>query len=105
MKQLIQFVRLATFQSSLLINHTLTEQIHSNLHHSSTRTFSVTSLKEPKFTFLYGELHILHITIVIFQLSLQSIQFLINFRHSFFHRWILGSTLLFTDTSQLSPTL
>ena len=50
-----------------------------------TSTFTVTSLEEPKFAFLNSELHILHITVVIFKFSLESIEFSIDFRHSLFH--------------------
>ena len=104
-KQLIKLIGFATHQSCLFVDHTLTKQIHSNLHHSSTRTLTVTCLEEPKFAFLYSELHILHIAIVVFKLRLQSIQFFIDFRHSLFHGRILGSTFFFADTCQFSPTL
>ena len=72
-KQFIEFIRFHAHQSSLFVNHALTEQIHSDLHHGSTCTLTVTCLKEPEFTFLYGELHVLHIFIMIFQFSLESI--------------------------------
>ena len=105
MKQFVQFIRLHTHQSSFFVNHALTEQIHSNLHHGSTRTFTVTRLKEPKFTFLYSELHVLHIFIVIFQFGLKSIQFFINFRHCLFHGRELRRANIFGNASQHSPTL
>ena len=84
-EQFIKFIRFHAHQSSLFVDHTLTEQVHSNLYHSSTCTLTVTCLEEPEFTFLYGELHVLHIFIMIFQFSLKSIQFFIDFRHCFFH--------------------
>ena len=46
-KKFIQFVRFYTHQSSLFINHALTEQVHCDFHHSRTGTFTVTSLQEP----------------------------------------------------------
>ena len=104
-QKFIELLWLTTEYSCLLINHALVEEIHGNLHHSCTCTLTVTGLEEPEFAFLYGELHILHIVIVMFQLILQRIEFLIKLRHSLFHRRILGSTLLFRDTSTLSPTL
>ena len=105
MKKFVKFIRFNTHQSCFLINHALVEQIHSNLHHGGTCTFTVTSLEEPKFTFLYGELHVLHILVVIFQFSLKRIQFLIDFRHGFFHRRIFRSTFFFAYSGQLCPTL
>ena len=104
-EQLIEFVRLTTHQSRLFINHALTEQVHGYLHHSGTGTFTVAGLEEPKFSFLYGELHILHIMIVIFKFSLQSVQLFIDFRHCLLHGRIFGSTFFLAYTCQFSPTL
>ncbi len=104
-EQFIQLIRFNAHQGCLFVNHTLTKQIHSNLHHGSTRTFTVTCLEEPKLTFLNGELHVLHIFIVIFQFCLKRIQFVIDFRHSFFHRRIFCCTFFFAYSGQLSPTL
>src|SRR5574344_732921 len=56
-KKFIQFVRFTTLKSCLFIDFTFTNQVHGNLYHCSTGTFTVTGLKEPKFTFLNGELH------------------------------------------------
>ena len=81
------------------------QQIHGNLYHSSTGTFTVTSLKEPQFTFLYGKFHILHVAVMIFQFRLQSIQFLIDLRHSLFHWRIVGCSFFFRNTGTFSPTL
>ena len=104
-KQFIEFIRFHAHQSSLFVNHALTEQVHSNLHHGSTCTFTVTCLKEPELTFLYGELHVLHIFIMIFQFCLECIQFLVDFRHCLFHGREFSCTNIFSHTSQYSPTL
>ena len=105
MQKLIKFLRLTAQDSSLLINHTLVKEIHGNLHHSCTCTLTITSLEEPEFAFLYGELHILHIVIVVLQLILESIELLVKLRHSLFHRRILSYALLLRDASTLSPAL
>ena len=105
MQKLIELLRLTAEDSSLLIDHTLVEEVHSNLHHSGTCTLTVTCLEEPELAFLYGELHVLHIVIVMLQLILESVELLVKLRHSLFHRRILGSTLLFRDTGTLSPAL
>ena len=85
MEQLVELVRLATLKGSLLVNLSLMEQIHGYLHHCSTCTLTVTCLQEPQLAFLYSELHILHIMVVMFELVLQSIEFCENLRHSLFH--------------------
>ena len=104
-QKLIELLRLTAEDSSLLINHTLVEEVHGNLHHSGTCTLTVTCLEEPELAFLYSELHVLHIVIVVLQFILESVELLVKLRHSLFHRRILGSTLLFRDTGTLSPAL
>ena len=88
MEQFIQFVWLTTQQGCLFIYLAFAQQVHGNLHHCRACTFSVTGLEEPQMAFLNGELHILHIVIVSFQLLLDIVQLLEDFRHSLFHRRI-----------------
>ncbi|EJX00964.1 hypothetical protein EVA_10925 [gut metagenome] len=104
-EQFVQLVRFATFQSCLFVDHAFTQQVHGNLYHRCTGTLTVTSLQEPQFAFLYSEFHILHVAVVVFQFFLQSVQFLVDFRHSFFHRRILGYAFFFRDTGTFSPAL
>ena len=84
-QEFVELLRLATKNSSLLVNHAFMEEVHSNLDHSCTCALTVTSLQEPELAFLNGELHILHVVIVLLELVLQSIQLLVKLRHSLFH--------------------
>ena len=102
-KQFVQLVGFATQQRRLFVNHTLVEQIHGYLHHGGSGTLAVTCLEEPELAFLHGELHVLHILIVVFQLRLQSIQLLVDFGHRLFHGRILGGTLLFAYAGKFRP--
>ena len=104
-QELIELLWLTAEDSSLLVDHTLVEEVHSNLDHSGTCTLTVTCLEEPELTFLYGELHVLHIVIVVLQLILESVELLVKLRHSLFHRRILSYALLLRDASTLSPAL
>ena len=45
--EIIKFLRFATEDSSLLVDEAFANEVHGNLHHSSTCTFTVTSLEEP----------------------------------------------------------
>ena len=103
MKQFVQLVGFATQQRRLFVNHTLVEQVHGYLHHGGSGTLAVTCLEEPELAFLHGELHVLHILIVVFQLRLQSIQLLVDFGHRLFHGRILGGTLLFAYAGKFRP--
>ena len=85
MEQLIELVRLTTHDGSLLVDHSLMEQVDGNLHHSRTSTLTVTCLEEPQLAFLYGELHVLHVVVVLLQLLLNAVQLSIYLRHSLFH--------------------
>ena len=105
MKEFVQFLRLASEDGSLLINHAFVEQVHGNLDHSSTCALAVTCLQEPQLSFLYGEFHVLHIVIVLLQLVLECIQFLVEFGHSLFHGGIFGDALFLGDACTLCPAL
>ena len=63
----------------------LAEQVHGYLYHCSTCALSVTCLQEPQLALLYGELHVLHVVVVLFELVLQSVQLSEDFRHCLFH--------------------
>ena len=84
-KQLVEFARITTLYGSLLINLALLQEVHGYLHHCRTRALSVTGLKEPKLALLNGELHILHVVIVLLELVLYAVELLIYFRHRLFH--------------------
>ena len=105
MEQLVQLLGLAALYGGLLINQTLVHQVHGNLNHSGTCALTVTCLEEPELTLLNGELHILHIVVVLLKFVLQSIQLLVDGGHSLFHRRILGLALLLGYACQGSPTL
>ena len=104
-QQLIELLGLATHDGGLLVDHALVQQVDGNLHHSSTCALTVTSLQEPELALLDGELHILHIVIVVFQLVLNTVQLGIDLRHGLLHRRILGYALLLRDAGALSPAL
>ena len=84
-EEFVEFVWFTTHKRCLLINLTFMKQVHSNLNHCSTCTLTITSLEEPKLTFLYCKLHILHIMVVLLQLILECIELLVQLRHSLFH--------------------
>ena len=81
------------------------EEIHGDLHHGRTRTLTVARLEEPEFAFLYRELHVLHVAVVLLELVLQGVEFLVDFGHGFFHGGELGNAFFFADTGTFSPTL
>ncbi|EJX10029.1 hypothetical protein EVA_01863 [gut metagenome] len=102
-EEFVELVRFATQDRSLFVDHALAYEIHSDLHHGSTGTLTVTSLEEPEFTFLYGKFHILHIAVVLFELCLECIELSVDLRHRLFHRRIFALTFFFRDTLERSP--
>ena len=93
-KQLIKLLRFAAKNSGLLVDKAFANKIHGNFHHSGTGALTITRLEEPELAFLYGELHILHIVIVVLELVLKCIEFFVELRHCLFHRRIFGNALL-----------
>ena len=76
-QELVELLRFAAKNGCLLVNHTLVKEVHSNLNHSGTSTLAVTCLEEPKLAFLNGELHILHVAVVLLKLVLKSVKLLV----------------------------
>ena len=66
-EKFVEFLRLHAEEGSLLVDFTCTEKIHGDFYHSGAGTFAVTGLKHPEFAILNGELHILHILVVVFK--------------------------------------
>ena len=104
MEQLVELGGLATQYGRLLVDHTLAEHIHSDLHHGSTCTLTVAALQHPELTVLDRELDVLHIAVVILEVVLDSIQLLVYLGHYLLERRILGYALLLRDVLSLGPT-
>ena len=85
MEQLVELLGLATQDGGLLVDQTLVHQVHGDLNHSGTCALTVTCLEEPELALLNGELHILHIVIVVLKLCLKSIELLVDSGHCLFH--------------------
>ena len=105
MEQLVELLGLAAHDGGLLVDLALVEQVDGDLHHGSTGALAVTRLEEPELALLNGELHVLHVAIVLLELVLDAVELLVDLGHSFLHRGILGSTLCLADTGALCPTL
>ena len=85
MQKFIKLVRLTTLNGRLLVNLAFMEQIHRDLHHCRARALTVTCLKKPQLTFLHGELHVLHVVVMLLELILQSVELTIYLWHGLFH--------------------
>ena len=85
MEQFVQLVRFAAQDGSLFVNQALFQHFHGDAHHGSSRALSVSCLQEPQLSFLNGELHVLHVTVMVLQFGLQCVEFLVDFGHGFFH--------------------
>ncbi len=104
-KEFVKFLRFATKDSGLFVDFAFVEEVNSDFHHCGTRTFAVTGLEEPKFAFLNGKFHILHVAVVVFEFLLDGVELSVNFRHCFFHRRILGHAVGFADAGAFCPAL
>ena len=102
MKQLIQRFCFDTANSFFWSDHSFIYQVTSDLDSSRSCSLTVTSLQEIQFSFLNSELHILHITIVIFQFHSQFHELFVAFWHIFFQ---FADWLRCTNTSNYVFTL
>ena len=102
-QEFVELGGLAAVDSRLFVDHALTEQVHGNLHHGCAGALTVTRLQEPEFAFLNGELHVLHVVVVVFEFGLDSVELLVDFGHSLFHRGELCFALFFRNALQFCP--
>ena len=63
------------------VDHPFIHQIHRNLQGRSRRTLAVSGLEHIELPILNGELHILHIPVMIFQAACDRGKLLVNLRH------------------------
>ena len=86
MQQLIELRRIDPADSFLLGDQTLGRHIDGDPEGRFGGSFAAARLQHPEFTLLDGELHVLHVFVMIFQLGADIAQFLEQARHVFFHR-------------------
>ena len=103
-EKLVEFLRFHTEKCSLLVDFTGTKEIHGNLHHSGTCTFTVTSLEHPELAVLNRELHILHIFVIVFETVCNCYELGSTVGHRLFEGRIFGTALLFGNTLKGSPS-
>ncbi len=72
-------------QCFLLCNHTLVDEVASDTDCSCSSTFTVSGLKHIEFLLLNGKLHILHISVVVFQNLANVLELSVHFGKHFCH--------------------
>ena len=85
MEQHIESLCVDLEECFLLGDHTLVDEVASDADCSRCGTFTVSGLKHIEFLLLNGELHILHISIVIFQNLANVLELLVHFGKNFCH--------------------
>ena len=103
-QQLIELAGLHALDDGLLVDSALTQQVHGDLHHSSAGALTVTGLEQPELAILDGELHVLHVAVVVLELLLDVNELLGALGHRLLKRGILGGALFLADALQLGPT-
>ena len=104
-EELVEFVGFAAQEGGLLVDQALMEHVAGDLHHGCSRTLAVAALEEPELALLYGELHVLHVAVVVLECVLDGIELLVDLGHRLFHRGIFGYALFLGDAVALGPAL
>ena len=103
MEQFVELVGLAALQGCLLVDESLPQQIHGDLHHCRTRALAVTGLEEPELALLHGELHVLHVVVVLLKFVLQVVELCEDVWHRLLHGRIFAGACCLVDALLLSP--
>ncbi len=102
-EQLVEFLRLHAKESGLFVDFACTEQIHGDFHHGSAGALAVTCLEHPEFAVLDGELHVLHVLIVVFELVGDCNKLGCTCGHRFLERGIFCGAVFFGDALEGCP--
>ena len=95
MQQLVQRFGFDAGDGGLLVNQPLAHHVHRCFQCRIGRALAGTGLQHEQLAFLDGELHVLHIAVMLFQPLADGAQFLERPGHGFFHAG-LAATLAFT---------
>ena len=83
-QQAVQLLGLYAKHSFLLGNHALVHKVHRNLQRGGSRALAVARLKHEQLAVLDGELHVLHIAVMVLQALSDLRELLVHFGHFLF---------------------
>ena len=102
-QQLVEFVRLHAQKGGLLVDFACAEKLHGDAYHGYAGAFAVAGLEHPEFAVLDGELHVLHIFVIVLKFVGYADELGSAVGHCLFKSGIFSCAFLFADTLQGSP--
>ena len=69
MEEFVEFLGFHTAEGCLFVDVACTEKVHGNLYHGSAGALAVAGLEHPELAVLDGELHVLHVAVIVFEAS------------------------------------
>jgi hypothetical protein len=66
-EKLVEFLGFHAEQGGFFVDCACAEEVHGYFDHSGACAFAVTGLEHPEFAVLNGELHVLHVFVVVFK--------------------------------------
>ena len=85
MEQHVERLSVDLHESFFLADHTFVDEVAGNLYSGGSGTLAVTGLEHIELFILDGELHILHIAVVIFESIANADELVVNLREDFLH--------------------
>ncbi len=104
-QQIVELLWFNHHQGLILCGKTFSDHVNSNLQSCICSTLAIAALQHVQLAILDGELHILHIMIMLFKRIADSYQIMVSFRHCLFEGRILFKTLFLRNASFLGPFL
>ena len=105
MEQLVELRGLAAQHGGLLVDQTLAQHVHGDLHHRGARALAVAALEHPELAVLDRELDVLHVGEVLLQVVLDLVELGIDRGHHLLERGVLRGAVLLGDVLRLGPAL
>ena len=97
MQQLVQGFGFDTRDGGLLVDQSLAHHVHGCLQRRIGRALAGTGLQHEQLAFLDGELHVLHVSVMLFQPLADGFEFLECLGHGFFHAGLAAALALAHD--------
>ena len=102
-EELIKLLGLHTKHGCLFVNKTFFHEVGGDTHGSGSGALAVTGLEHVEFAIFDGELHVLHILVMVLKLYADGVKLLEHFGHGFFEGGILRHALFFRNARTLCP--
>ena len=102
-EELVELLGLHAQHGGLLVDEAFLHKVGGDAHGGGGGALAVAGLEHVELAILDGELHVLHVLVVLLELHANGVELLEHLGHGLLERGILGGALLLGDAGALGP--